>query len=135
MLPLTTPVTAATPGGLGTNEHVRLALEEAAAAASQVAEQAWTYAELLDQALAILAAERGEVPLAPALPPAITSAAPLSPREQEVLALVAQGLTNKAIAAALFVSPNTVKTHVSSLMNKLNATSRVQLAAIAARID
>ena len=50
-----------------------------------------------------------------------------------VLALVAEGRSNKAIAEALFVSPNTVKTHVASLLNKLHAESRVQLAAIAAR--
>ena len=48
-----------------------------------------------------------------------------------MLSLVAAGYTNKAIAEALFVSPNTVKTHVASLLNKLQADSRVQLAAIA----
>ncbi len=48
-----------------------------------------------------------------------------------MLALVAEGRTNKAIAEALFVSPNTVKTHVASLLNKLGVDSRVQLAAIA----
>ena len=47
--------------------------------------------------------------------------------------LVARGQTNKAIAEALYVSPNTVKTHVSSLLHKLQADSRVQLAAIATR--
>lgn len=112
---------------------VRHALEEAAVAASQVAQQALTYAELVDEALAILSADHRGASGAPAHPPAFTSAPRLSPRETEVLALVAQGLTNKAIAAALFVSPNTVKTHVSSLMNKLNVSSRVQLAALAAR--
>ena len=50
-----------------------------------------------------------------------------------MLALVAQGQTNKAIADALFVSPNTVKTHVTSLLQKFRAESRVQLAAIATR--
>ena len=55
----------------------------------------------------------------------------LSPREREVLALVAGGRTNKAIAEALYVSPNTVKTHVTSLLHKLQVDSRVQLAAIA----
>jgi hypothetical protein len=48
-----------------------------------------------------------------------------------VLTLVAAGQTNKAIAEALFVSPNTVKTHVASLLHKLQADTRVQLAAIA----
>ncbi len=57
----------------------------------------------------------------------------LSPREQEVLALVAEGRSNKAIAEALFVSSNTVKTHVASLLTKLQADSRVQLAAMATK--
>ena len=57
----------------------------------------------------------------------------LSPREKEVLALVAAGHSNKAIASALFLSPNTVKTHVSSLLSKLQAETRVHLAVIAAQ--
>ena len=57
----------------------------------------------------------------------------LSPREREVLALVAEGRSNKDIAEALFVSPNTIKTHVASLLNKLDVHTRVQLATIAAR--
>jgi DNA-binding NarL/FixJ family response regulator len=57
----------------------------------------------------------------------------LSPRERDVLALVAQGQTNKAIAEALFVSPNTVKTHVASLLTKLDVDTRAQLAVIATR--
>jgi DNA-binding CsgD family transcriptional regulator len=56
----------------------------------------------------------------------------LSSREREVLALVAEGRSNKAIAEALFVSPNTVKTHVASLLTKFDVDSRVQLAALAA---
>jgi DNA-binding NarL/FixJ family response regulator len=49
-----------------------------------------------------------------------------------VLALVAEGHSNRAIAEALFVSPNTVKTHVASLLRKHDASSRAQLAALAA---
>jgi DNA-binding NarL/FixJ family response regulator len=66
-------------------------------------------------------------------PAFLPGGAALSPREREVLALVAVGRSNKAIAEALFVSPNTVKTHVASLLNKLHADSRVQLAAIATK--
>jgi DNA-binding CsgD family transcriptional regulator len=57
----------------------------------------------------------------------------LSRREQEVLALVAAGYTNKAIARDLIVAPSTVKTHITSLLAKLGVANRVQLAAIATR--
>jgi two-component system, NarL family, response regulator DegU len=57
----------------------------------------------------------------------------VSPREWDVLELVAEGRSNSAIAESLYVSPNTVKTHVASLLRKLGANSRAHLAAIAAR--
>ena len=66
--------------------------------------------------------------------PALDGLANLSPREKEVLALVAAGHTNKTIADALYVSPNTIKTHVSSLLTKLHAGTRVQLAVIASQV-
>ena len=56
----------------------------------------------------------------------------LSQRESEVLALVAQGLSNKRIARALGVSDNTVKFHLTSVYNKLGCHSRAQAASIAA---
>ena len=49
---------------------------------------------------------------------------PLTPRETEVLALVAEGLSNKAIADELGISDQTVKFHVSSIAGKLGAASR-----------
>ena len=55
----------------------------------------------------------------------------LSPRELEVLGLVAQGSTNREIAEALYLSPLTVKTHVSRILTKLRARDRVQLVVIA----
>ena len=106
----------------------RSALEDAILAAAEATQRAMRMAEILDEALAALEAADG-VADAPRTPP-VTQ---LSPREKEVLALVAEGHTNKAIAEALYVSPNTVKTHVASLLNKLQAGSRTQLAAIAAR--
>lgn len=55
-------------------------------------------------------------------------------REAEVLALVEQGMSNAAAAEKLFVSVRTVESHVASLLSKLGASSRAELAA-AARAD
>jgi len=53
---------------------------------------------------------------------------PLTEREEQVLALVAKGRTNAEIAAELFIGLSTVKTHVASLMTKLGARNRVEIA-------
>ena len=113
----------------------RKALQEAAIAAAVAAQRAFAYAEKLDEAMSALhRAEMTETALpSSATTPVAGAAAPLSPREKDVLALVAEGRSNKAIAEALFVSPNTVKTHVASLLSKLRAESRAQLAAMAVR--
>ena len=55
----------------------------------------------------------------------------LTDREREVMALVAEGLSNDEIAQRLFVSPATAKTHVSRAMIKLNARDRAQLVVLA----
>jgi DNA-binding NarL/FixJ family response regulator len=55
----------------------------------------------------------------------------LTDREQEVLALVADGLSNHEIARRLYVSPATAKTHVSRAMIKLRARDRAHLVVIA----
>ena len=55
----------------------------------------------------------------------------ITPREHEILTLIAAGLSNREIAAKLFVSENTVKTHSSRLFEKLNARRRTQAVQIA----
>ncbi|UCC52335.1 MAG: response regulator transcription factor, partial [Anaerolineaceae bacterium] len=55
------------------------------------------------------------------------------PREKEVLALVAEGLSNNEIAERLVISTNTVRKHVSACISKLDATNRAQAAALAVR--
>ena len=50
----------------------------------------------------------------------------ITPRELEVLQLIAQGLSNQEIADRLFLSPNTVKTHTSNVFSKLDVQRRTQ---------
>ena len=50
----------------------------------------------------------------------------LSDREQEILGLVAEGLSNQEIAERLIISITTVKTHVGNIFNKLGVTNRIQ---------
>ena len=76
-----------------------------------------------------LIAEFTARPERPALaPPAMSS---LTDREREVVALVAQGLTNEEIAAELVLSPATARTHVSRAMVKVKARDRAQLVVFA----
>jgi predicted ATPase/DNA-binding CsgD family transcriptional regulator len=60
------------------------------------------------------------------------SAAHLTPREREVIGLIARGCSNKAIASQLFISPATAARHVANILAKLGFTSRSQVAAWAA---
>jgi two-component system response regulator NreC len=92
--------------------------------------------ELID---AIRAVSRGEVYVHPAMTRALlntlapvpashgASAEPLTPREIEVLRLIAQGHTNRQMADLLSISIRTVESHRSNLMNKLGLRSRVDL--------
>jgi DNA-binding NarL/FixJ family response regulator len=61
-------------------------------------------------------------------------AEPLTSREMEVLQLVAQGMTNKAIALRLSISEHTVKFHVNSILGKLSAHSRAEAVTIGIRL-
>ena len=58
----------------------------------------------------------------------------LSPREREVLELMAQGLRNREIAERLFLSEATIKTHVRHLLEKLRLRNRAEAAAFATRV-
>ena len=96
--------------------------------------------ELLSQA--IHAAARGDALIAPSVTarllekfsaassgtPPPQPVAPLTEREEEVLLTVARGLTNGEIGTELHISLSTVKTHLTSLMNKLGVRNRVEIA-------
>jgi len=96
--------------------------------------------ELLTQA--VHAAANGEALIAPSVTIRLLAAfadlptsepqrqpiEPLTAREEEVMVTVASGLTNAEIASELHISLSTVKTHLASLMNKLGARNRVEIA-------
>ncbi|WP_147432005.1 helix-turn-helix transcriptional regulator [Motilibacter peucedani] len=124
--------------------YVALRLAEAAAASGDAplarsslercVELATTlgYAPLLDRARALAGALRVREQL-----PAARAAAGgphLTEREREVLALVAQGRSNRDIGAELFISVKTVSVHVSNLLSKLQVSSRGEAAAAAHRL-
>ena len=95
-----------------------------------------------DLAQAIRAACKGQSTLAPEATKALLHAADdepqpgqdLTPRELEVLELMAEGLTNPEIADRLFVSSSTARAHVSSILSKLAAANRAEAVAQAFRL-
>jgi DNA-binding CsgD family transcriptional regulator len=111
---------AAAQGGLG----------EAGFAASYAAGRRLTPAAALADVELALA---GSAEPAVATPPHSTVASSLTPREREVLGLLAQRRTDKEIAEALFISPRTVMGHATSIFNKLGVANRREAAAVAAR--
>lgn len=74
--------------------------------------------------LRLLSAFAGSAPAAPLAQPI----EPLTAREEDVLATVARGLSNSEIASELYITLSTVKTHLASLMAKLGARNRVEIA-------
>jgi len=114
-------------------ERVRLAIEVADAALAE------RIASALGEVEAIEIVAAGEDPdvLVVDPPPAAGQVEPdvtLSARELEVLALLAEGASNKLIARRLGISTHTAKYHVASLLEKLDAVSRTDAVAQAARI-
>lgn len=96
-------------------------------------------------AQAIRAAHKGYTQLGPGLfqktfnprrPPATTAGPPpelaeLTPREREVMSLIATGASNREIAETLYITEKTVKNHVSSILSRLNLRDRTQIAVFA----
>jgi predicted ATPase/DNA-binding CsgD family transcriptional regulator len=87
--------------------------------------------EALD--LAMAAVEAADLQGLPAPTPARRGRFDLTPREQQVLALVASGMSDGEIATALVISKKTVSVHVANIKAKLGASSRVEVATIALR--
>ena len=94
-------------------------------------------------AKALVAVAHGSVVLDPALADALLRAGettasplpePLTPRESQVLLLLAQGLPNKLIAERLDISENTVKFHVNAVLGKLGARTRTEAVMRATRL-
>jgi len=100
-------------------------------------------AEPQDVARAVRAASAGQALLDPAVAARVVESIAdrdsvagvdsLTPREREVLALIARGRSNKLIARELAISEKTVKTHVGHVLAKLGVTDRTQAAVIAVR--
>jgi DNA-binding NarL/FixJ family response regulator len=96
-------------------------------------------APLQELVRAVRVAAGGEVYVDPALAATLIQASataealPLSPRERDILRLLAQGKSNEQIAVALAIAPDTVRTYIKRAMNKLAADTRTQAVAIAIR--
>jgi DNA-binding NarL/FixJ family response regulator len=99
-----------------------------AAGAAGFVTKDWSAADI---ARAVRMVGKGMTVFAPRSEPA---PADLSPREREVLTLIAHGATNKEIADDLFLSPHTVKDHTSSLYRKLDVRNRAEAVQRAERL-
>jgi len=100
---------------------------------ARLLQEARSRALLPDYVATLLEAFRG-VPTTPA-PTEGALPEPLSDREQEVLQLMAAGLTNREIAVRLVISAETVKKHVASVCAKLSVRNRTEAAARARELD
>jgi DNA-binding NarL/FixJ family response regulator len=103
-----------------------------AALGEQAFAAAWVAGQILSPGQAVSAAHD---PFTPIISTAGSSHESLTPREVEILRLLAAGMTNPAIAAALFLSVRTVENHVAHIMAKLGVRTRTAAAAAAGHID
>jgi DNA-binding NarL/FixJ family response regulator len=117
----------------GERAEAAAALREAAAVAEALPARwlATEVAALAGRARIPLAADEQ---VAPAPPEPIADELGLTPRERQVLALVARGSTNRQIGERLFMAEKTASVHVSRILAKLDVRSRTQAAAIAHRL-
>jgi predicted ATPase/DNA-binding CsgD family transcriptional regulator/tetratricopeptide (TPR) repeat protein len=116
------------PADRGTYDGTVATVRTRLGAASFDAEWAAGHATPMDEAVAMILSEPAPAD-ASADATAESPADPLSRREREVAMLIAQGLSNRQIAAALFVAETTAESHVQSIFNKLGFNKRAQVAA------
>jgi non-specific serine/threonine protein kinase len=102
----------------GALERARLALGEESFAAESSVGQTLTMDEAVLEAFRVTHVE----------PTASSTDTPLTPRQHEVAALIARGLTNAQIAERLVVSPHTVERHVENILSRLRLSSRIEVA-------
>lgn len=114
--------TSATIGAAALQSGVRAAVDRSRPPDSLVS-------VLLAAAAGLMVTEPGWMDTAPP----VQTDSPLTPREHEVLELLAEGLSNRDIGQQLFVSEHTVRFHVRAILEKLDATSRTQAVVHAAR--
>jgi non-specific serine/threonine protein kinase len=94
---------------------------------------AWAGGRAMRLEEAIAAASGVAVPTTPGIPSPPAAGGGLTPREREVLRLIAEGHSDREIAAALFISPKTAGNHVTSILAKLGVSSRAAAVARAYR--
>ena len=111
----------------GSTTAIRSALGDLAFAAASAEGAAMTLEEAVEYALSARG-DNGRNPRAAGDHGAKNCPSPLAPREREVAALVARGLTNQEIASRLVITQRTAETHVQHILNKLGFNSRAQIA-------
>jgi LuxR family maltose regulon positive regulatory protein len=100
---------------------------------ARLVQEARSRAVMPDYVVRLLAAFRGDISISSPAEAALPE--PLSSREQEILELVAAGLTNQEIAEKLVISPETVKKHTGSIYGKLGVGNRTEAVARARELD